>query len=171
MCANNKSHVEAWKSLIDYQKTIISLSSAVLAAIVGFYLTGKYTEVWPTIILPVLLLIVSIITACYGFGRAIKSVKTGESEPAAVSLSNWATGLLIAGILSAFSIDPKMSAGLDQIVSNIGKETSQLSDKLEPDKIESITYANKIYTLHYKTQSGTKMVTYTTEENKILEIK
>ena len=171
MCDSDKSHVEAWKSMIDYQKTIISLSSAILAAVVGFYLTGNNVQLWPNMLAPVLILIASIIAACYGFGRSIKSVKTGNSETMAAHLSNLATGLLVVGILSAFLISPTDPQSVDYIVNKIEKETRNLNPVLETKQIESITFSSDIYTITYKTKSRTKSVRYSVKKKIILEIK
>jgi hypothetical protein len=62
MCTGN--HLEAWKGVIDFSKVVLTFSSAVTVAIIGYYMT-KEIPLSNTTALPIALLIASAVFSLF----------------------------------------------------------------------------------------------------------
>lgn len=172
MCTqNDKSHVEAWKSLIELSKTTLSISSAVLTALIGFYVLNQSSFSASKInYMAPALLVLSILIAIYGFGRAIRSIKTGTSEPAGVGLTNTSVILLVAGILSTSLIEFNNNKSLDVVLANIEKESATFETKLSPKFMKKVEVVNSNYLVIYEAGAKTTNITYSQNENRIIKV-
>lgn len=167
----DKSHVEAWKSLIELSKTTISIASAILTALIGFFVlnqtsisTTKLNYIAPA------LLTMSILAAIYGFGRAIRAIKSGNSETNGIALTNISIFLMAVGILSISLISFDKKATLDNILSNIERETKSLKTKLTPNGVIRVEVVDSNYLVTYVTGNKTTKVTYSVSEKRIIEL-
>ena len=118
--ANN--HVEAWKGVIDFGKTVISISSAVLTAFLGYYALNQIS-MWGSylnFVSPVLLLL-SIVMALFGFGRSIKAISSGSSQKSGIGLTNWSVVFLVGGILAVALINIGSNKSLEKILAEIDR--------------------------------------------------
>lgn len=166
-CAN---FVEEWKSVIDFTKTVLSISTGLLAAIASLLLIGSYKLQgygW----VPPALLIISILLSLYGFGRAIQALRTGTSKAAALLLSNISVGFLIVAIGSApFAIQTEASS-IDQALSSIEAATKKWPVDLSARNCSQISRTGEELTLTYEANGHTAQVLYSTATKTILEIK
>ncbi|SDI00978.1 hypothetical protein [Nitrosomonas sp. Nm132] len=172
MCqSGDKSHVEAWKSLIELSKTTISIASAILTALIGFYVLNQESiNATKLNYLAPLLLIFSMVAAMYGFGRAIRAIKTGNSETSGVVLINVSVLLLAAGVLSISLIDYDKSGSLDRVLSDIERETKTLKIKLTASNIKKVDVVNSDYLISYESAGKITIVTYSGKENRIIKL-
>jgi len=170
MCAaNDKSHVEAWKSLIELIKTVVSINSAVLAAMAGYYVLNDnpIALTWLNVLSPGLLML-SILAASFGFGKSIRSIKTGISEPWGVGLTNGSIFLLVAGIVCIVFIDRDTPANMASALEQTEKETRGLN--LSAQALQSVTVVNSQYVFRYQDAAGTTTVTYSPQERKLVKL-
>jgi len=170
MCAaNDKSHVEAWKSLIELIKTVVSINSALLAAMAGYYVLSDnpIEPTWLNGLSPGLLLLSSL-AASFGFGRSIRAIKSGTSEPWGVVLTNASIFLLVAGIVCIVLIDPERPDTLATALAQTEKEARGLN--LSPLALQSVTVVNSQYVIRYQDAAGTTTVTYSPQERKLVKL-
>jgi hypothetical protein len=172
MCANSdKNHVEAWKSVIDFCKTAISVSSAILTAILGYYIVSQteLSDSWVNFVPPTLL-VIAIALAIWGFGRSIKSVSSGTSQPCGILLANLSIFALLAGILSISLVEIEKDLSLDVVISNIEKESQNTNKQLVPLRVRTVSVSGSIYTITYDTDKGPVKVSYSTTEHRVTGI-
>jgi hypothetical protein len=170
MCAaNDKSHVEAWKSLIELIKTVVSINSAVLAAMAGYYvLSDNPIELtWRNGLSPGLL-VLSIVVASFGFGKSIRSIKTGISERWGVGLTNVSIFLLVAGIACIVFVDREKPDNMATVLEQTEKEARGLN--LSTQALQSVTVVNSQYVIRYQNAAGTTTVTYSPQERKLVKL-
>jgi hypothetical protein len=167
----DKSHVEAWKSVIDFAKTIISIASAILTAFIGYYALNQIplTGSWLNFVSPVLLL-VSIITALYGFGRSIKAVSSGVSQKDGVLLSNLSVGFLLLGILAVALVNTGGNKSLDKVLADIDKMPPVSGFELKQDAIQKIVMEDQNYVITYARDAVSVTVTYSEKEGRIIKL-
>lgn len=173
MCANpEKSHVEAWKSVIDFCKTAISVSSAILTALIGYYIVSQ-PELSDSLVnfAPPALLVIAISLAIWGFGKSIKSVSTGTSQRGGILLANLSIFALLAGILSISLVEIEKDSSLDVVISNIEKESQNTNKQLIPQRVRTVSVNGSIYTITYDTDKGLVSVSYSTNEHRVTGIK
>src|ERR1700688_1791647 len=85
---------EAWKGVIDFAKTVLSIGAALLAAVASLLLVGKYKLEglgW----VPPALLIMSIMLSLYGFGLSIHALRSGLPRGNALLFCNLSVFALI----------------------------------------------------------------------------
>jgi len=173
MCVpSEKNHVEAWKSVIDFCRTSISLSSAILTALVGYYIVSQ-PELSSSILnfAPPALLIISILLAIWGFGKSIKSLSSGKSERIGILLSNLSIFVLLAGIISISLINIEKDSSLDVVVTSIEKESHNINEQLVSQRVRTVRVSGSIYTITYGTDEGLVTVNYSTNEQRVTEIR
>lgn len=173
MCDNpDKSHVEAWKSVIDFCKTLISVSSAILTALISYYIVSQpELSDSPANFASPTLLVVAILLAIWGFGRSIKSVSTGTSQRGGILLANLSVFALLAGVLSISLIKIEKDSSLDIVISQIEKESEHTNKQLIPRRVRTVSVNGSIYLIKYDTDNGPVSVTYSTNEHRITGIK
>jgi len=169
---SDKSHIEAWKSLIDFCKTVISVSSAILTTLIGYYIVSQpELSDSPFNYAAPFLFALAILFAIFGFGRAIKSVSSGKSQRGGIFLANLSVFALLAGILSIALINIEKDSSVDAVISKIEKESRSTNKQLLPHRVRSVSVNGGIYIVTYDTDKGTVIVTYSTSEHKVIGIK
>lgn len=161
--------VEAYKSVIDFNKTIISMSSAVLAALIA-YLIYQNVEFRLFNYVSVALLVISILLSIFGFGQAIRTVKDGVSRTGTIALTNFGAIFLMAGILANLFIKDDIKT-IDEILKSVEKSTITLDKKLLPQNCKSIELKDDDYILQYKGDTTNSVVTYSIKKQTIVSIK
>jgi hypothetical protein len=172
MCpTNDKSHVEAWKSVIEFAKTVISISSAILTALVGYYVVNQ-SDLGKSYInyVPPAFLVGAIVIAIFGFGKAIRAISTGNYERNGVLLSNISVALLLAGVLSISMIKVDKRKSLDTVLTNIEKETASLKSKLTPELVQKVVVNDLNYLVTFNSGTECINVTYSEKEHRIIKI-
>ena len=171
MSANmDTNHTEAWKAVTEFSKTVLSLSATVLAAIASYLvLQGAAITAW-TAIAPALL-VLAIILSLYGFGRAIKALKTGTSQTFALLGCNLGAVALLLSILALPFTLRSEPATIDSMLSAIENGTHSFPVPLSASNCRTITRQGDDYILTYATANATAQVTYSAAKNEILSIK
>jgi hypothetical protein len=162
--------IEEWKGVIDFTKTVLSISTGLLAAIASLLLVGNY-KLHGTGWIPPTLLIVSALMSLFGFGRAIQALRTGSTKKAALLLSNLSVIVLIAAVVSApFAIETE-SSSIDQALSSIEAATKKWPVDLSARNCSEISRKGEELTLTYQANGHTTQVVYSTATKTILQIK
>jgi len=171
MCQNNNNTtIDAYKSIIDFNKTIITIASSILTALIA-YIVYQNIDLRLLNYLSILLVMLSILLSLYGFGSSIQTVKDGVSRKGTILMTNIAGFFLIAGILLLLSFNHKKEKNIDEILTTIESSTTRLQQSLSPEKIKSIELKNNIYTIIFDVDSLEKTVKYSTGDDMILSIK
>lgn len=174
MCpSGDRSHVEAWKALFDFTKTLVSLSAAILTALIGYYVVEKPAVTQSAVrYVPPVLIVVSIVFAIYGIGRAIRAIKSGKSESYGVLLINISVWLLILGILTLPFAGADEQPTLDCILLAIQSKTTTKPGLFlyNPTNVVNVKVRGTNYIVRYKYGDATKTVTYSTKVSRILAI-
>ena len=160
---------EAYKSVIDFNKTIISISSSILAALIAYLVYQKISFRLLNFI-SLIFLVCSIIFSIAGFGKAIMTIKDNYSRKATIVLSNFGAFFLILGILAILLIKEDKQT-IDNILYNVENSTTRLGKHFSPEKCIKIELRDENYIFTYKTDSTINEVFYSTSINIITMIR
>lgn len=168
---NSNSTIEAYKSIIDFNKTILTISSSVLTVLIA-YVIYQNIDLNTLNFISICLIVFAILFALFGFGGAIKTIKDGQSRPVTVFMSNASGFILISGIvLTLFAFKHRQEKSIDFILNTIEKSTTTLSQKLSAEKMISLNYNDYKYTIIYQIDSTELKVIYQLNTDKIESIK
>lgn len=171
MTANsNNSIVEAYKSIIDFNKTIITIASSVLTAIIAFIVYQNIELRW-THYLTLALIVVSIFFSLFGFGYAIQTVKDGVSRNLTILFTNIGAFVLIIGIGFILTFSSKKHKSIDLMLKQIEESTLTIKKKLTPEHVKSIVIKDSDYIINYQSDSLNTQVIYSGKSEMILSIK
>lgn len=172
MCqTDDKSHVEAWKAVTEFAKTVIAICSAVLTALLAYYVANRsdFDESWLNYLSP-LVLVIAIVCAIFAFGRAIKAVKSGESQKGGVVFANVSVAFMVAGVLAIAAIHLKPGRSLDVVLARIEKETASLPVQLTPGMVHKVETSDTDYRVTYRTATDLVAVSYAVKEGRITRL-
>lgn len=168
---NSNSTIDAYKSIIDFNKTIITISSSVLTALIA-YVIYQNIDLNALNYLSIGLIVLAILFSLFGFGGAIKTVKDGQSRPSTVFMSNASGFILISGIvLTLFAFKHRQEKSIDDILNTIEKSTTTLKQKLSAQTMKSLEYNDYKYTIIYQIDSIEHKVVYQAKTDRIESIK
>jgi hypothetical protein len=168
--ASSPNFVEEWKSVIDFTKTVLSISTGLLAAIASLLLIGNY-KLQGTGWIPPALLMLSALMSLFGFGRAIQALRANTAKNAALLLSNLSVLALIAAIVSApFAIETEASS-IDQALSSVEAATKKWPVDLSARNCSEISRKGEELILTYQANGRTTQVVFSTATKTILQIK
>ena len=163
--------VDAYKSIIDFNKTIITIASSVLTALIA-YVIYQNIDLNALNYISIGLIVLAILFSLFGFGGAISTIKDEKPRPKTVFFTNASGFILIGGVvLTLFAFKQRQDKSVDQILTNIEKSTTTLNQKLSPKNMKSLEYEKETYTIVYKIDSLEHTVVYTTKTDKIAIIK
>jgi hypothetical protein len=169
MAADNT--VDAYKSIIDFNKTIITIASSVLTALI-VYVIYQDIDLKALNYISIVFIVLAILSSLYGFGGAIRTVKDEQSRVCAIFATNASVFILIGGIvLTLFAFKNRQVKNIDEILTIIEKTTTTLNQKLSTKSMKSLEYKNETYTIIYKIDSLEYTVVYATNTNNIVNIK
>lgn len=172
MCqTNDKSHVEAWKAVTEFAKTVISICSAILTAMLAYYVANQsdFHESRLNYLSPALL-VIAIGCAIFAFGRSIKAVKSGDSQRGGVAYANASVVFMLAGILLIAAIQLKKSESLDSVLAKIEKETANLPLKLTPDMVLKVVTSDANYLVTYRKDADLIAVAFAAKEGRVTRL-
>ena len=161
---------EAYKAIIDLNKTIISIGSAILAGLIAYLIfQDSLFEIKNYIGL--LFIILSIIFSIAGFGKAIQTLSDGISRNKTILLTNISVYLLIFGIVLLLLIKFGNEKNLDQILKEIEKTSTLQIGNLSKTNCNEILKEGKTYKFIYLINNQKVETIYSIESNKIISIK
>lgn len=160
---------EAYKSIIEFNKVIISLASLVLAALISYIVSQDFPLTFRNLASPVAL-IVSLIFSLSGFGRAIPAIQKQAPRKMAVRLSNIGGYIMLLGISLIFVITKDGEKRIDSILREVNKLSSILKYKLQPQNCSSFELKDSTYILNYTYDSITVRVEYSLNKDRILSL-
>jgi hypothetical protein len=166
--------LEAWKILCDLAKTLIAIASAILAAILGYYLTGHQQTPKTSIYVPPILIVGSMVFSIYGIGRVFRFLKTHKQQASNGILHlNIAAAFLIIGILSCALLKESNELSIDKVLSEIERQTtvSPGNFSFKPEHVESLEVTNNNVSIVYKTPKGSRTVVYSITDARVRSIK
>lgn len=168
---DDKSHVEAWKTVTEFAKTVISISSAILTAFIAYYVANQpdFDESRLNYLSPALL-VIAIVCAIFAFGRAIKAVKSGDSQKGGVAFANASVVFMLAGVLAIATLQFKKSQSLDVVLAGIEKETASLPTPLSPGMAHKVLTSGDDYLVTFRTAAGLIAVTYASKTGRITRL-
>lgn len=158
---------DAYKSVIDFNKVVISISSAILAAVITYIVSQDFSLTINNIASPILL-IGSFVFCLFGFGYSISAIQKNIKKPIAKHFSNIGGTLMLAGIIAIGFLKKEAEKKIDDILKEIEKTSSTLDYKLFPKNCDSIELKEKIYTFKYYYDSTFVQVDYSLDKDKIL---
>lgn len=168
---NSNPIIDAYKSIIDFNKTIITISSSVLTALIA-YVIYQNIDLKALSYISIGLIVLAILFSLFGFGGAIKAVKDGQSRPSTIFVSNASGFILIFGIvLILFAFKPRQEKSIDEILNTIEKSTTSLNQKLSAKTMMSLEYNNDKYIIIYQSDNVEYRVVYEVKTDKIESIK
>jgi hypothetical protein len=153
------NHLEAWKGLIDFAKTVLSLSTAVLAAYVSYVVVnGDSLHGWDFISPG--LLVASIILSLFGFGRALPALKSGNSSVPGIFMTNASVAALVLAICLIPFTQPTHPTSIDQVLARIEASTKKYAVNLAAGNCHAIERKGDSWVLDYAAGGATAQVIY-----------
>lgn len=159
--------VEAYKSVIEFNKTIISITSTVLAALISYLVFQDYSLNLPNIISPSFL-VLSLIFSFLGIGNAIPAINVEQSKIWAVRHSNIGAGLMIIGIVTIFFIDKKEKVSIDKALYTIEQTLLKVDSTLLQKNCNRLELIDGNYIFHFKRDSIKRKVIYSVDKDHII---
>lgn len=163
---------ESWKAVIDFAKTVLSIASALLAAVASLLLVGSYELQGYGWASPVLL-IGSMLLCLYGLGGAIVALRRGVHNNRALLYCNVSVVLLVAAIVAApftINVEPKV-VSIDQILAKVETTTRQWPAELAARNCRKIERSGDDVVLTYDAGGKTVQVAYSTTRKEIVQIR
>lgn len=164
------NHVEAWKSVIEFTKVIVSLSTSILTILIGYITLSSIDFITFPNFIPPAFLVLAIAFSLYGFGRAIPAIRSGNQKTESIFFSNLAALSLTIGILTIPVISVNTKQTIDDVLNNVQKETQSLNYLLLAGACDQVNLQGDIYTLRYPLKEKTVMVRYSTKSREIIFI-
>lgn len=163
MALNNK---EAYLAVIEFNKTIVSITSAVLAALITFIVFQDYGLGVKNIIPPIIL-VVSLFFSLMGIGNAIPAIRLDQSRIWAVRYSNIGAFLMIVGILFIGIIQKPAQPTMDSALVNIEKSLNKIYPFVQAKNCLKVQLKNDEYVFHFQKDTLKRKVIYSIEKDKI----
>ena len=166
----NDNTVAAYQSVIDFNKTIISITSTILAALISYLVFQNYNLSIRNLISPIIL-VISLICSLFGFGYAIPAINKSVSKKAAITFSNIGAGIMLIGIIAIVSIEEKEKINIKNILVDIENSLKSVDSKLTPQNCKSFELTDQNYILQYKHDSINIQIIYSLDKEKITSVK
>ena len=161
---------EAYKAIIDLNKTIISIGSAILAGLIA-YLIFQDSSCELKNYCGLVCIFFSIIFSIAGFGKAIQTLHDGISRNRTILLTNVSAYFLILGIVLLLLIKIGNEKNLDQILTEVEKTPPLKIGILSKANCSGIVKEGKSYKISYLINNEKVEAIYATELNKVISIK
>jgi hypothetical protein len=158
---------ETWKAVIDFAKTVMSIASALLAAIASLVLVGTLKLEGAAIVPPVLL-ILCIVCCLFGFGRSIDALRKGLDRKPALAFCNVAVFLLITAIvLAPYKMAQAPARPLDEALAKIESATKSWATPLTPALVSGVERNGDEHIITYRLPAGRMEVAFTPAKNEL----
>lgn len=169
MNADEERHLEKWKSVIDFSKVVIGLSTSVLTVVLGLVVVRQLSQ---SVFLYIIIggLAISILSGLASFGWGIKSLGSGVSHKRSIVFANAAAVALMLSVASIL-FTPKSDVSINAILISIENETTSMQLPTQPKDCVSIQKSNDDYIILYADSNRQIQVTYSTKSEQIIHIK
>lgn len=164
-----ENEIQANQSIIDFNKTIITICSSILTAFIGFIIYQNISL--STLNYFVLgIFVVAIFISLYGFGSTIASLRDNSNSNKAILMTNASAVIMIIGIILLSTIKSQNDLDLTSILNEISTSTKSTGKHLDPDRIHQLKFDGDKYQITFKTDSVLTNVIYSTKNKKIISI-
>lgn len=160
---------EAYTAVIDFNKTIIAISSTIFATLISYLVFQNYNLISINLISPFILFI-SLIFSFLGIGFAIPAINTDTTKIWAVRHSNIGAGLMLMGIMSIAFIKPKDKPSIDQILLKIETSLKEIEPSLIQKNCKSFELIENNYIIYYSQDSLYRRVIYSLDKENIISL-
>lgn len=158
---------EAYKAIIDFNKTIISIASTILAALISLLVFQGY-PITPANFAGAVLIFLAILCSLLGFGKSIRPLQTDIGSNRAKLYSNVAGYLLLFGIALLTLIHKKEETSLEKIMSQVEKTGRSMHKNLDPIHCLKVIQQKEVCVLKYRYDSLVAEVTFSFSANDII---
>lgn len=158
---NNK---DAYLAVIEFNKTIISITSAILAALITFIVFQDYGLSIRNLIAPIILML-SLFFSIFGIGNAIPAIRLNQSRKLAVRFSNIGAGTMIIGIAAIVLIKKPEKVTIDTALVNIEKSLFKIYPVVSTANCRKIQTEDDEYVFHFQKDTLKLMVVYSIEKD------
>lgn len=164
-----ENEVEAHKSIIEFNKTIITICSGILTAIIGLIVFQDITVTTSDyfILAP---FVISIFLSLYGFGHTIAALRDQTNSNNALRMTNLSALVMIISIFLLFALGKPKQDNIDSMLESIEESTKTTGRNLIPENMQSILSTRDSYVISFKTDSVITKVNYSKSEKKITSI-
>jgi hypothetical protein len=166
----NENEIQANQSIIDFNKTIITICSSILTAFISF-IVYQNTSLSLLNYLVLGMFVLAIFISLFGFGSTIGALRDNNTNTnKAILATNTSAIIMIVAILllSTFKIENEQD--LNNILKQISKSSNSTNKHLNPDRLKKLKYKNEKYEFLYKSDSTLTKVIYSIKEKKIISI-
>ncbi len=164
-----ENEIQAYQSIIDFNKTIITICSSILTAFIGFIIYQNIAL--STLNYAVLgLFVIAIFVSLYGFGSTIAALRDKSNSNTAILMTNISAVIMIVGIILISTIKIQTDHDLTCILSEISTSTKSLGKHLDPNSINQLKFDGDKYHITFKTDSIFTNLTYSITDKKIVSI-
>lgn len=160
---------EAYTAVIDFNKTIIAITSTILATLISYLVFQNYNLTIINLISPFILFL-SLIFSFLGIGYAIPAINTDTSKICAVRYSNIGASLMLIGIISITFIKPKDKPSIDQILLKIETSLKKIEPSLIQKNCKSFELIDDNYIIYYSQDSLYRRVVYSLDKENIISL-
>lgn len=164
------NELEAWKAVTEFSKTVLSLSATVLAALAS-YIVLERPPVGLIMAVSPALLVLAVIFSLYGFGGAIKALKSGTSQKIALLGCNAGAVALLCSIVLLPLTLKSPNHSIDGILSLVEATTKTYAVSLSAANCKEISKVQDAYKLRYVIGGTSIEAIYSLSENIIVSIK
>lgn len=172
MSAVSGDHVEAWKAVTDFAKTVISLASGVLTVLIAYYVTSGFVagDRIVNYAAPALL-VLSALFGIFGFGRAIRAISKGVSEVRGIALCNIAVLFLLAGVIASGFVRSDEQFSLVRMISVAKNAVSGPPLSIGDNDLISAELKGRMGVVSYRYRCGTATISISAKEEKVVAVK
>lgn len=161
---------EAYTAVIDFNKTIVSISSTILAALISYLVFQEYDFTIRNFTSPILL-VISITFSFFGFGFAIPAINVAQAKIWAVRFSNIGAAVMLLGIISIAFIQKKELNDLDKILHKVETTFKTIDPKINRSNCQSFSLSGETYIFNFTDNKTIKQVTFSTNSQQIVSYK
>lgn len=170
MSYDEERFVETWKSVIEFTKVLIGLSTSILTVILGLVVVGQI-KINGSIVVTAGLLVLSIVFALFSFGRGIQALSKGESKRLAILFSNIGTIALVIGIVLLALSKNHREFSVDDILSKIASSTKLVGGSMTPEHFQSFKRIGDDCELTYSDNRKNVVVIFSVKDDEVKEVK
>ena len=164
-----ENEIQANQSIIDFNKTIITICSSILTAFIGFII---YQNISFSILNYVVLglFVLAIFVSLYGFGSTIAAMRDNSNSNTAILMTNISAVIMIIGIILLSTIKIENDQDLTSILNEISTSTKSTGKHLDSERINQLKFDGDKYHITFKTDTIFTNVTYSIKDKKIVSI-
>lgn len=168
----DQNYSDAFKSVIEFNKIIISISSTILAVLITFLVTQNFSLInWRNVISPIVL-IIAIFLSLAGFGHSIPAIRSNQNNKKAITFSNYSGYVMLIGIICIFFIQKNLTDNsgnsVNEVLQKINNTSKLMGYKLQNKDIQNILKSENRYFIMYLNDSVKLKIIYSVDTNNII---